>query len=284
MRKVITRLQTTSLVATLALAGAAGCGAAADGGQGNGAARGNGSSSRDGGASGGESPTSGGGARDGGAAGPDFSRFVGWQSFHPSGAQKTYNSGFDGTNEYVVPMVFFAPTQPKVTFGDPSAAEVNGPVLTVSRALVPELPEQLDGKIQVVFVKAKKAGQTTVTGVAGSVNETATLKITQYAAADVAVGERRYTQGAPSCESCHATKSVHNPGLLADLSDETILGIAVEGKAIQRINPETTQVETVQPNGGNHKWTVTPAERVGLMAYLRSRSFQFQLPTSGGAQ
>jgi len=262
---------TVGLVLGLALAGLAGCGGDAGAGGQGGSGAGNGKQG-DAGAS---------ASRDGGgAAAPDYSKLVGWVSFHPSGAAKTYNSGFDGTNAYVVPMTFFASEKPTVTFGDPSAAELNG-IITLTKSLVPNIPAALDGKIQLVLVKTKKAGQTTMRGVAGAVDQTATLKITQYTPADGAAGEARYNQGNPSCNGCHAETSVHNPGLLADLSDETILGIALEGKSIQRINPQTTEVETVQPNAGNHKWQATTAEGKGLVAYLRSRDLQFQLSGIG---
>jgi hypothetical protein len=232
---------------------------------------GTGSGSTTGGTTGGASGAS------GSATAIDYSRFTGWQSLHPAG-DKAYHSGFDGTNTYVVPMVFFAAAPPTVTFSDGTVAEQNGPVLTVSRSLLPNLPEALEGKIQLVFVKTKKAGQTTVTGTSGSLTQPVTLKVEQYTPQDVTLGEQRYNSGTPSCNSCHAQKSVHNPGALADLSDEVILGIAVDGNPIERVNLETTEVETVKPNNGNHKWQVTTAERKGLMAYLRSRSLTFQLP------
>lgn len=206
--------------------------------------------------------------------------FQGFQSFHPQGEAKTFYTGFDGTNDYVAPIAFFADAPPKVTFADPSVAELKGPPLTITKALMADLPDALDGKLQLLFVKSKKAGQTGITATSGKITQTATLKVTQYTAADVTVGQNRYENGSPSCNSCHANLSVHNPTVLADLSDETILGIAVDGKSIQQISTKTGQVETLKPNGGTHKWGVTAEERTGLMAFLRSRSLTFQLPSS----
>jgi mono/diheme cytochrome c family protein len=202
----------------------------------------------------------------------------GFESFHPQGEAKTYYTGFDGTNDYVAPIAFFADAPPAVAFGDPSVAELKGRPLTITKAMVADLPEALDGKLQLILVKSKKAGQTSVTATSGKISQQATLKVTGYTAADVTVGQQRYEVGSSSCTSCHANLGVHNPTVLVDLSDETILGLAVEGKSIQKISMQTGAVETLKPNGGVHKWVVTPQERTGLMAYLRSRSLEFQLP------
>jgi hypothetical protein len=202
----------------------------------------------------------------------------GFESLHPQGEDKTYYTGFDGTNAYVAPLGFYADTPPTVTIADPSVAALQGPPMTITKAMDPNLPDQLDGKLQVILVVTKSAGQTTITATSGSLTQKATLNVTQYNAADVTTGQQRYENGAPACMSCHAKLGVHNPGMLADLSDETILGIAVEGKSLQQISTETGKVETIQPNNGNHKWNVTAAERTGLMAYLRSRDITWQLP------
>ncbi|MBX3232386.1 MAG: cytochrome c [Labilithrix sp.] len=202
----------------------------------------------------------------------------GFESFHPQGDAKTYYTGYDGTNDYVAPVAFFADTPPKVSFGDPSVAELQGKPLTITKAMVENLPDALDGKLQLILVKSKKAGETTITATSGKVTQKATLKVTQYSDADVALGQQRYEEGSPSCGSCHAKMAVHNPTVLVDLSDETILGIAVDGKSIEKISTETGAIETLKPNSGAHKWKVTKEERTGLMAYLRSRSLMFQLP------
>jgi mono/diheme cytochrome c family protein len=201
----------------------------------------------------------------------------GFESLHPQGDEKTYYTGFDGTNPYLAPLAFYADSKPEVTVADPSVAEVQGQ-MTITKALVPDLPDEVDGKMQVIFVKTKSAGQTTITATSGKVTQKAKLKVTQYSADDVAAGQKRYEQGSPACASCHENLGVHNPGMLVDLADETILGIAVEGKSIEKINMETGKVETSKPNKGNHKWSVTKAERTGLMAYLRSRDLSWQRP------
>lgn len=202
----------------------------------------------------------------------------GFESFHPQGEDKVYYSGYDGTNDYVAPLAFFGDKPPTVTFGDPSIAELNGKPLTITKALAPDLPDSLDGKLQLVMVKSKKAGETTVTATLGKITSKVTLKVTKYTTADVEIGQKRYEEGSPACVSCHANLGVHNPTVLADLSDDTILGIAVDGKSIQKFNTETNAVETLKPNKGAHKWTVTEKERTGLMAYLRSRDLMFQMP------
>lgn len=210
--------------------------------------------------------------------GADYSELQGFSSFHPDGAAKTFNTGFDGKTEYVTPIAFFADKPPKVTFSDPSVAGLNGEILTLTKEVLPDVPAALDGKIQMLFVISKKAGETKITATAGSLTQTATLKVKGYGPNDVSIGEQRYNNGSPSCISCHANLSVHNPTVLADLSDETILGIAVEGKSLQEINAKTGKAETLKPNDGNHKWQVASEERTGLMAYLRSRPLTFQLP------
>ena len=202
----------------------------------------------------------------------------GFESFHPQGEAKTYYSGFDGTNDYVAPVAFFADTPPTVSFGDPSVAELQGKPLTITKKMVKDLPDALDGRLQLLLVKTKKAGKTSITATSGKITQKATLNVEQYKESDVALGQKRYEEGAPACTSCHASMAVHNPTMLVDLSDDTILGIAVEGKSIEQVSTETGAVETLQPNHGSHKWKVTEEERVGLMAFLRSRSITFQLP------
>lgn len=206
------------------------------------------------------------------------SSLEGFESFHPQGKAKTYYTGFDGTNDYVAPIAFFGDTPPTVTFGDPSVAELKGKPLTITKAMLETLPDELDGKLQLLLVRSKKAGQTTITAKSGTITQEATLKVTGYTDADVAVGQKRYEKGSPSCASCHANLGVHSPTVLVDLSDETILGIAVDGKSIEKVSMETGDAETLKPNKGNHKWSVTAEERVGLMAYLRSRELTFQMP------
>lgn len=213
-------------------------------------------------------------------AGPDPAQFEGFQSFHPGEQAKTYHSGFDGTNDYLTPIAFFADKAPKVTFSDPSVAELQGGVLTINKGIVTDLPDALDGKIQLLLVRSKKAGKTSIRAVAGGLDQTATLDVSAYTADDVRAGEARYNGGAPSCNSCHERLNVHNPTVLADLSDEAILGVAVDGKSLSQINPRTGQVETLRPNGGSHKWQVSDTERTGIVAYLRSRSLTFQLPSN----
>lgn len=202
---------------------------------------------------------------------------AGFESFHPQGEGKVYYTGYDGVSSYVAPIAFFADAAPKVTIEDPSVAELKGQI-KITKAIVKDLPDALDGKVQLLLLRSTGAGETKVTAKAGDITQTATLRVTKYTPEDVAVGERRYEKGAPACMSCHASKSVHNPSVLVDLSDETILGIAVNGKSIKKISTETGLVETLQPNGGRHTWNVTDEERVGLMAYLRSRSLTFQRP------
>lgn len=200
----------------------------------------------------------------------------GFESFHPQGDAKVYYTGYDGVNDYVAPLAFIADEPPSVTIGDPAVAEVKGKPLTITKEMVDDLPDILDGRLQLVMVRSLQAGETTVTATSGDTKQTATLKITQYTEADVALGDKRYNEGSPACTSCHAKLGVHNPTVLVDLSDETILGIAVDGKSIEKVSVETGQVETLKPNKGSHKWSVTEAERTGLMAYLRSRKLTFQ--------
>lgn len=202
----------------------------------------------------------------------------GFESFHPQGQERTYYSGYDGTNDFIAPVAFFADEPPTVTFGDSSVAEMQGKPLTITKKMVKDLPDALDGKLQLLLVKSKKAGKTSITATSGKITQKATLNVTPYNADAVALGQKRYEEGAPACTSCHSSMAVHNPTMLVDLSDDTILGIATEGKSIEQRSTETGEVETLQPNHGSHKWKVTEEERVGLMAFLRSRSITFQLP------
>ncbi len=70
--------------------------------------------------------------------------------------------------------------------------------------------------------------------------------------------------------------------MLVDLSDDVILGIATDGKAIEQRSTQTGEVETSSRitalTSGTSRRSRRRTHGVGLMAFLRSRDITFQLP------
>lgn len=168
-------------------------------------------------------------------------------------------SGFDGARTFTVPVaVYDAGDDLRVTATDPSAADI------VPKKLVGAAGD--NGKY--FFVTVKKAGTITLQATSGGQTVETTIDVADYAPGRWAAGEARYVNGGggdPACASCHAGGSAidHSPAALATATDEKI-GVVI-----------TTGISThgfpIKINGApGHQWTVSDAERDGLVTYLRS--------------
>lgn len=163
---------------------------------------------------------------------------------------ETLYSGFGGTTQaYKVPVLGLnAPGAVTWTVEDPSMAVV----------------DSTSGS-NVTF-KTLKAGTTKVTATSGGQSVSVDLVINEYTTADWTAGQQRYTNGAdaknPACNTCHngAGGPDHTPTELDADPDDEIAVTFTTG-----VDPEGRPV-----NDGNHKWTVTDAQKKGLMSYLRS--------------
>lgn len=169
-------------------------------------------------------------------------------------------TGFDGTRTYKAPAIAVnASSATTWTIGDPSIA-----------SLAPE------DNGEHVMVTALKAGETTITAKSGSQSSTAQLKVYAYTGDQWQSGSARYTNSSdannPACVTCHGNNKGpdHTPTEVdADSDDEIentfLTGVDPEGRAIKDYSEFASLLQ-----GKDHKWTVSTAERVGLVAYMRS--------------
>lgn len=207
----------------------------------------------------------------------------GWTSIRSqSGGQLTFTSGFDGANDYQVPLAFVGP----ITETDDFQVVDAGVASFVTSVPVESSQVPLGVTVTAVFFRAEGVGATAVEGTLNGVTFSAELIVNSYTPEDVELGTERYNNPANpnsdsrrSCASCHDELQAHSTAFLADLSDEEILRTAVDGIGISIRDPETGEVREYMPNKGVHRWDVTAEERVGIAAYLRSRPPLYQLPT-----
>lgn len=172
-------------------------------------------------------------------------------------------SGYDGTHTFKVPIaVYDSSSDLTVTVVDPSSADVV-PTKLVHTTRADGTTD--NGKYFLVTVKKPE----TITLKATSKGKTveSTLHVTSYAADRWAIGEARYKSsegGDPPCTSCHVDGQAidHSPAALATSTDEKIAVVITTGIS--------TQGFPIKIDGKpSHKWTVTAAERDGLVTYLR---------------
>jgi hypothetical protein len=204
----------------------------------------------------------------------------------PGAGTITYYSGFDGQNVYEVPMAFVGDGQTP-TFAAQNTSIANMvTTLRIDHSTNAQVPA---GVVMTgVLFQTYSAGQTTINATYKGMTYSAQLLVTQYTTAEVALGDQRYnnpananTTNRVSCVSCHGSiQDVHATASLDDLSDDKLVGIAVDGDSVTQVDPTTGQIQTVMPNNGDHKWDVTGPERAGVPPFFRSRSplFDFHLP------
>lgn len=173
-------------------------------------------------------------------------------------------SGHDGTHTFIVPLAVYDSSDDLVVAADdPTAADV------VAKELVTKTRE--DGTTdsgKYFFVTVKRAGAIAVTASSGGKTVRATIEVASYGAARWAAGEARYKNGGsgnPPCADCHVNGQAidHSPAALATATDEEIAIVITTGIS--------TGGFPILINGQpGHTWTVTDAERDGLVTYLRS--------------
>ena len=113
-----------------------------------------------------------------------------------------------------------------------------------------------------------KAGKGTLTASSGSQKETIALTVHSYTAQQYTDGKNRYetaSGGSPACASCHGSEAGpeapnHTPTEIGADTDDKVGTTFTTGK-----DPEGRPVEAQ-----NHAFTVTEAEKIGLVVYLRS--------------
>ncbi len=164
-------------------------------------------------------------------------------------------SGFDGTHTFRVPIAIYGGGKDlTLTASDAALAQIDPTSLTN--------PAGDDGTYFMVTVKG--AGSLVLTASTGGKSVTARFEIASYPASNYAVGEGRYKNGAgaePPCTKCHSEGGIdHSPAALASATDGDILRVILSGVLVAG-NPITTV---------KHKWTVTDAEKSGLVTYLRA--------------
>ena len=224
------------------------------------------------------------GGGDGGGGDGVFD-IEGWATLRSIPGQTiTYNAGYtDGSRVFTVPLAFVGEG---VSLGSFTVADTNVASTTltipIESALIPS-----NITVNAVLVRSEGPGMTTIQGVVNGTTYTANINVIGYNEADVMIGETRYENPdnanadlRRACTSCHGQPDLlnHSTAFLADLTDDDIRRTAVEGAAIQRRNIMTGELETYLPNNGVHIWDVTPAERMGIAAYLRSQPPTAQLP------
>jgi hypothetical protein len=177
---------------------------------------------------------------------------------------RTSFSGFDGTHTFTVPVAVYDSAEDlELVASDSSAVDIAPKRLAA--------PVRSDGTIdngKYFFVTVKKAGTTKLTARSNGATAETTLTVTPYATGVWEAGESRYKSGRgadPPCTTCHVDGQAidHSPAALATSTDEEIAivittGISTSGFPI-KIDGEP-----------GHQWTVTDAERDGLVTYLRS--------------
>ena len=165
-------------------------------------------------------------------------------------------TGFDGTHDFQVPYsVFRAKEDLTLTASDPDAVEITPATYASAKE---------DGRY--FLVKAKKAGDITLTAKSRGKTVSSTLSVADYAAARYAAGQERYlnegTDGQPACASCHQKPDGpdHSPAAISAASDDAVKAVIRTG--IDLSNSPITKTD--------HRWKVEGATLDGLVTYLRA--------------
>lgn len=176
-------------------------------------------------------------------------------------------TGYDGMNTYKAPIIALsAAGEVTWTIDDPSIATLD----TKSSN-----PKAEPGGVN-MMITATKAGKTMIHATDGKTMKSAVLEVIEYPYAQWQAGKARYEMGPdemnPACNECHAPGKGpdHTPTELDADTDEQVMNTFVSG-----LDPENRPVNYEHEFDNllkdyDHKWTVTPDEKVGLVAYLRS--------------
>ncbi len=170
-------------------------------------------------------------------------------------------SGFDGTHTYAVPVGAFSPASGAITW-----TLSDDTVATVKPVVVPADPaSDGHGTVSYVDIVTKKVGTVTITATANGQAESIALTVSAYTTDQYALGEKRYVNGgggSPACFSCHFPDGGvdHSPSYTAEWPDDGVAQIFTTG-----VRPDGSKLRTPK-----HNWSVTDAEKPGVVAYLRA--------------
>lgn len=173
-------------------------------------------------------------------------------------------SGFDGEHTFKVPIaVYDSADDLTVTATDPSAVTI-APV----RLAEPTGEDGVMDNGKYFLVTVKEAGTITLEAESGGRTAGAKIDVTAYPPGRWADGETRYMNGGggePPCAKCHAGGRAvdHSPAALATATDEKVAIVITTGIS-------THGFPILIDGKPGHKWTVTEAERDGLVTYLRA--------------
>ncbi len=175
---------------------------------------------------------------------------------------QSVHTGFDGAHSFKVPVTS---DLVGVTWSveDPSIA-------TIQKVAMPtDYGNRCDIGSEWAMVTPKKAGTTRVLARTADKTATATLVVVSYDPAIYGAGDRRYNTPdnataaqRASCASCHktATGVDHSPFTTAGYADDDILSAITTG----------VFKHGYQLVGVNHAWSLTDAEKQGIIPYLRA--------------
>jgi hypothetical protein len=170
------------------------------------------------------------------------------------------HGGFDGTNVYEAPIVALgAAGEVQWKIDDPGLARLT--------------PSGDGDELMLMSLKAG-SGRITATNAGRSVS--AAIIFNTYTPEDYKAGQARYGMGPdadnPGCMECHGRGKGpdHTPTEVVQFADDKIqntflTGIDLEGRPLAE---ETEYASLLK--GKEHKWKVTDAEKIGLVAYLRA--------------
>jgi hypothetical protein len=187
-------------------------------------------------------------------------------------------SAFDGTHAFKLPAMVTGVSGLKWSVSDPNLVD---------------LEPSVDGSQ--VMMTMKGAGVVTLTAKAGSLKGTAQVNIRQADPSEFDNGKARYTNGVTiqpggfhhpdptlQCTNCHAAGGMdveHTPMQTGGYSDQDLINIMTTGTkpagVPQRVMPFAKWHAL-------HQWSMTDAEKNGLVTYLRSLEPESQGPIDFG--
>jgi len=185
-------------------------------------------------------------------------------------------TGVDGTHTFKIPVaVYDSDSDLDVTADDPSGLTIAPTTLTN-----PVSPDGVVDNGKYFMITAKKAGTYTLTAASKGRTVTASVTITDYAAARYQTGDDRYHNGVVTetpdraCANCHQQGLAidHSPAALATATDQEVGIIISTG-----VKPGPTVIKIPAKPGLQHKWTADDPTKDGLITYLRAlnpRGFQ----------
>ena len=196
------------------------------------------------------------------------------------------HAGFDGQNVYQVPI---NTDLERFADGQISWESDDEAIVTIAPANAPPFPGTFGSKWALIETKAQ--GATTIHAIVGDERLSAQVIVTQYDAADQAIGDARYNNGVASglqmaCAACHLVQggADHTATEIGFHDDAAILQATMMGRY-----PDVCRDEASRPCDCNdegcelvaghvlqagigiaHEWELSAEEQQGIVPYLRS--------------